>query len=160
VVRVEVFVIDTDLLHFMLQKINFDVVFVRKRLVAHRTARYFHKPVVDAVPVKYMETGEHTAVRLVHDCIEANDTFLHEIFAILHSNKGRFDILIGLLWKTALNFEMCSSNSLDQRILRLVVSSASPVHLSVALALILLNLTTRLIIPSIFLIVKHIPHPG
>ena len=93
---------------------------MREGLIAHGATRYFYKPVVDAVPMKYMETGEHSAVRLVHDWLEANDTLLYEVFAIFHSYQGGFDILIGLLRKTALNFEMRPSNSLDQRILRLV----------------------------------------
>ena len=56
---------------------------------------------------------------------------------------------------------MSSSNSLDQRILRLVVSPARSVHLSVVCWVILVSiLTTSLIISFFFSVVKHMPHPS
>ena len=102
-----------------------------KSLIAHGTTCNFYQPIINAIPMKNVEAGEHAAVRLVDNWVEADDTLRDEVFSVFHSYKGSFDFLIGRLRKTALNFEMCPSDSFDERVLGLVVPSARPIHLSV-----------------------------
>ena len=161
VVRIEVLVIDADLLHLMLKKINFDVIFMGESLVAHGAARNFDQPIVDAISMENVEAGEHAAVRLVHDRIEADDALRNEVFPVLHSYKGRFDFLVGRLREAALNFEMRPSDSLDKRVLGLVVPPTRSVHLSVVDSIVrVFRHLARVVVSCLSVVlIEHVSHP-
>jgi len=62
VIGVEAFVINADLLHFVLVEVDLNVLLRLEYLVAHRATRYLLKPVVDAFVVENMEAAQDTAL--------------------------------------------------------------------------------------------------
>lgn len=94
VVRVEALVVDRDLLHLFLIKVELDCLLRVEHFVADGARVLLLEPSIDALLMVDVEAAEHAAHGLVLDLLHANDTFADHVLAILHSNKRDLDVFV------------------------------------------------------------------
>jgi len=110
VIGIECFIIYAYLLDFVFKEIYFDVFSFLEVFVAHWTAGYFGKPVIDAFIMENVKTAQHSTLSSIFNSTQTDNTIANKILLTLHSYQNHLNILVKLFRKTFLNLKLCTSN--------------------------------------------------
>lgn len=93
----------------MLFQVYLDFFLCCEPSVAHWTTCIVQKPVVYAMRMEDVETAKHSASWFILDWFNTYNTFLNEIFSILHADQCFFKFLVWFGWKILVDGILCAS---------------------------------------------------